>query len=59
LAFIPNSAANYGNLLHMRVTNFAKIDRGSPPLRRVLRATGKHAKAASQLIIDDRSAFWN
>jgi hypothetical protein len=43
----------------MRVTNFAKIDRGSPPLGRVLRATGKHAKAASEFIIDDRSAFRN
>jgi hypothetical protein len=26
----PNSAANYGNLLHVRVTNFAKIDLGLP-----------------------------
>jgi hypothetical protein len=25
MVFLPNSAGNYGNLLHIRVTNFAKI----------------------------------
>jgi hypothetical protein len=34
LAFCPNSAANYGNLLHIQVTNFAKIAPvRTPPVR--------------------------
>jgi hypothetical protein len=43
----------------MRVTNFAKIDRSSPLFGRLQRATGTHAKAVSQLTIDDRGAFRN